>query len=68
MRFLLVHGTAPGAGKGWWRRSKSADIGPMPSVCRATRPIPRRAATVTLEDYVRAIGAALRADGGRITQ
>jgi hypothetical protein len=26
------------------------------------------AATVTLEDYARAIGAALRARGGRITQ
>jgi hypothetical protein len=24
----MAHGTAPGAGKGWWRRSKSADIGP----------------------------------------
>jgi hypothetical protein len=37
----------------------------MSSICPDHEADPTPAATVTLEDYMRAIGAALRAHGGR---
>ncbi|WP_366664756.1 alpha/beta fold hydrolase [Mesorhizobium sp.] len=67
MRFLLVHGAWHGA---WCRervvaaleeRGQRAHAIDLPS--HETDPTP--AATVTLEDYVRAIGVALRARSGR---
>jgi hypothetical protein len=65
MRFLLVHCMARRLVLGKGGGARRARTSGMSSICPDHEADPTPAATVTLEDYMRAIGAALRAHGGR---